>query len=1067
MKKFTITALFMLIFQFGITQTINMQNRVAQNVNTSLAADINAKFAPLEKNRIPHNILLDYGFDLTDVTQFDGVLRTNNYVDTERYNLIYNSIISATTQLNVSGVEPPQQELNEWKILQKQQNDIAKFNNKAAVVLNGLFFNYSKFNTNALSNNKIQVINDAYSDKYINGVWQNPYDSKQAFAIASSVMILNKSTVEVILPTTLWHTNANVTEIAIDFGNNTGYKILTNGAVASTTYTTVGVYTWTYRILTNGQYHYCRQKVKVNQADAGMLARNPGCGLPQVVNINATKAYQGVFGSATIQIVRGGACNELRNPLIVAEGLDTGLLGQAGTIGDSDVRSFLRSVIDGNSVELENFITNNTTVDYDIIYVNWNNGTDFIQRNAYVLEAVIAWVNANKTGTNKNVVLGQSMGGVIARYALRDMENTGLNHDTSLYISHDAPHQGAHLPPGILHMGRHIANEFLQTPLGNIQVPVAGASNVGFGTINDLLDAPAINQLLINAVDTNGNRTNTAHTSWQTELRNMGYPQQTRNIALSNASHCAATQGVTSNQNLLSVTGNGGTSDFTSLITFFLVLDPYIGIILNDAATFSLGFLPGNSSLDAEFRVNTFPSSGTAQIYKGRLTYKKTLLWVFPITRTIFNVSKNSAPSDLFIDNYPGGVNPNVDVMNSSGYENNFFINYNYNLDIDLNFNFIPATSALDVGSGFATLTPSDYLRTYNAAIPPTGNKAIPFQNFTTSFNQNNTLNAGHISFNRRNGDWLASELDNNVTNNQVFNCTYVCADNEIIGNSSICTTGNYTAPVGAAFYNWTITQGAANVTLQGNGTRNISLIPAAGASGQVILSLTMGGGDCGNVTITKTIWAGRPGSLSANSNITGPTIVATGALVGYQINSPLPQGATSYEWMLPHPYETVQVFDYFGQNWQKMEGSVDSGINVFTGYAKINGLVQVMGKNECGCGGAKMLAVQHSGRTNGGGGPGGGAIPRMAGPIESNIFTIFPNPATDIINIELRSKTDKPDNKADITATLYNLVGQEKAKIKINNNKASIPTATLTKGLYVLQIDIAGSIETHHIGLE
>ena len=406
--------------------------------------------------------------------------------------------------------------------------------------------------------------------------------------------------------------------------------------------------------------------------------------------------------------------------------------------------------------------------------------------------------------------------------------------------------------------------------------------------------------------------------------------------------------------------------------------------------------------------------------------------------------------------------------MNSSGYENNFFINYNYNLDIDLNFNFIPATSALDVGSGYATLTPADYLRTYNAAIPPTGNKAIPFQNFTTSFNQNNTLNAGHISFNRRNGDWLASELDNNVTNNQVFNCTYVCADNEIIGNSSICTTGNYTAPVGAAFYNWTITQGAANVTLQGNGTRNISLIPAAGASGQVILSLTMGGGDCGNVTITKTIWAGRPGSLSANSNITGPTIVATGALVGYQINSPLPQGATSYEWMLPHPYETVQVFDYFGQNWQKMEGSVDSGINVFTGYAKINGLVQVMGKNECGCGGSKMLAVQHSGRTNGGGGgPGGGAIPRMAGPIESNIFTIFPNPATDIINIELRSKTDKPDNKADITATLYNLVGQEKAKIKINNNKASIPTATLTKGLYVLQIDIAGSIETHHIGLE
>ena len=132
MKKYTIIALFSLLFQFGL----------AQNINTSLAADINAKFAPLEKNRIPHNILLDYGFDLIDVTQFDGVLRTNNYIDVERYNLIYNSIVSSTTQLNVSGVAPPKQELNEWKVLQKQQNDIAKYNNNSIVVLNGLFVKF-------------------------------------------------------------------------------------------------------------------------------------------------------------------------------------------------------------------------------------------------------------------------------------------------------------------------------------------------------------------------------------------------------------------------------------------------------------------------------------------------------------------------------------------------------------------------------------------------------------------------------------------------------------------------------------------------------------------------------------------------------------------------------------------------------------------------------------------------------------------------------------------------------------------------------------------------------------
>ena len=873
----------------------------AQNINTSLAADINAKFAPLEKNRIPHNILLDYGFDLIDVPQFDGILRTNNYIDLERYNLLYNSIVSSATQMNVNGIVSPQQELNEWKILQKQQNDLAKYNNKAAVVLNGLFFNYSKFNSNALNDNKIQIINDTYNDKYINGIWQNPYETKQTFAMTSPLVMLNKSTVDVILPATLWHTNANITDIAIDFGNNTGYKNLANEAVATTTYTAVGIYTWTYRIQINGVYKYCRQKVKVTQAGVALLARNPACGIPQIVNITATKAFQGVFGSATIQVVRGGACNELRNPLIVAEGLDTGLLGQAGTIGDSDINTFFQSVDNSGSIELENLLINNSAVDYDIIYINWNNGTDYIQRNAYVLEAVIAWVNANKTGSNKNVVLGQSMGGLIARYALRDMENTGINHDTSLYISHDSPHQGAHIPVGILHMGRHIAREFLQTPLGGINIPVAGSGSLGLVTIDDLLNSPAINQMLINNVDPNGNRTNSSHTIWQTELRNIGYPVQTRNIALSNASHCASTQGLTSNQNLLNISGNGGTSDFTSLVEFFLFLGPLVGDFFNDNATFLLGFLPGNSSLDAEFKANSFPSSGVAQIYKGRLTYKKTFLWLIPITRTIFNVTKDSQVNDLFIDNYPGGINPNTVFEESSNYESNFFINYGFNLNVDLRFNFIPVTSALDVGSGNSTLIESDYLMKYNAASPPTGNKTIPFINFTTSLNQNNNLNAEHISFNRRNGDWLASELDANSNNNQIFDCTYICDDDAITGDEMFCNSATYSVSNIATLYNWSIIDGQNLVTINsGIGTSQITITATDPLLfGYVTINLEYGSERCGFRTIQKIVYIGKPfynGFIPINGTYSW---VPRGYSASHAVSFPVSTTATSYKWTL------------------------------------------------------------------------------------------------------------------------------------------------------------------------
>src|SRR5690606_932633 len=101
----------------------------------------------------------------------------------------------------------------------KQKNSSTKTLNSANIVLSGLLYNYSKINPNALSNNKIQVVNGKYDDKYINGVWQNPYDVKLTFAISSSVVLINRSDVSVSLPTSLWHSNTSVNNIEINFGN--------------------------------------------------------------------------------------------------------------------------------------------------------------------------------------------------------------------------------------------------------------------------------------------------------------------------------------------------------------------------------------------------------------------------------------------------------------------------------------------------------------------------------------------------------------------------------------------------------------------------------------------------------------------------------------------------------------------------------------------------------------------------------------------------------------------------------------------------------------------------------
>lgn len=86
---------------------------------------------------------------------------------------------------------------------------------------------------------------------------------------------------------------------------------------------------------------------------------------------------------------------------------------------------------------------------YDIIFIDWIEGAGDVIQNSELFENIIEHFNQIKSSGNKNVVLGPSMGGLIARYALADMEEKGINHDFKLFISLDSPHEGANIPLGV------------------------------------------------------------------------------------------------------------------------------------------------------------------------------------------------------------------------------------------------------------------------------------------------------------------------------------------------------------------------------------------------------------------------------------------------------------------------------------------------------------------------------------------------------------------------------------------------------------------------------------------
>lgn len=177
--------------------------------------------------------------------------------------------------------------------------------------------------------------------------------------------------------------------------------------------------------------------------------------------------------------------------------------------------------------------------------------------------------------------------------------------------------------------------------------------------------------------------------------------------------------------------------------------------------------------------------------------------------------------------------------------------------------------------------------------------------------------------------------------------------------------------------------------------------------SEQITITAMLTSEGCGNepLILEKVVHTGKPG---LPSDLWGPEVVLTGALVKYY-GGPA-EGADYYEWWLPHPFDVVDQFDYFGDNWQVRSTTTNYDVaNVFTGYAKNEGYIQLMGVNECGRGGARTLYVRHAED----GEMGGGGIPLkpdtdldlLAPDMENGDgLILYPNMASDEVHITLES---------------------------------------------------------------
>jgi hypothetical protein len=215
-----------------------------------------------------------------------------------------------------------------------------------------------------------------------------------------------------------------------------------------------------------------------------------------------------------------GVDNVLDKPIIIAEGFD-----MAGTMSSEDLYNYWSSRI---SILRQR--------GYDVFVLNFNSPVRSLQDNSQVVIDLIKGINQQKAGKFEGIYIGESMGGIIGRIALKRMENEGYDHQIGLFVPYDAPFKGANIPMGIQWVLQDMSTSFgLSLLAGTFLVDlfeILFDTDVPIVDIYSQLNSTAARQLLARHYTGSS-----VYNTFQSYLSGLGYPLQSRNVAIVNGSN--------------------------------------------------------------------------------------------------------------------------------------------------------------------------------------------------------------------------------------------------------------------------------------------------------------------------------------------------------------------------------------------------------------------------------------------------------------------------------------------------------------------------------------------------
>ena len=455
---------------------------------------------PLDKSFITTGLLADMAFPYVSLTSFDG--QTDTLVTFRQWKQMHR-------QMYLSQVS----DTNALIVPEKLKQMTREFKNRGIIPIALMNLKYNRFKPYAIDSNLIVFSEGKFYD--VPGRTESPYFEERLFAatVYQDKVYSGRVTFRIDDHFFLCNTMGSVSMVEIDFADGRGYRsysmsnLLNNDVTVS--YRQAGTKVITIRMTLSDQ--------TVLQTKTRITLEIPPRMEPDEILEIIGQAYDGVAGKGKAYILYGcGNDRTLRKPIIVSDGFDPG--NERGFYGLYEM------------LNKEQFIEKARAEGFDFVILDYDEGADYIQRNAFVMVSLIEEVNSRlKDSHPRLTIIGPSMGGLITRYALNYMEQHAMNHNTGLYVSFDSPHLGANIPLGDQHW-----LDFFATYNGNNEA----VEN------RDKLNTPAAKQMLIyHHTQTNNNQANhhPLRTSFLADPYFNSWPTKCRKIAIANGSGVGTT----------------------------------------------------------------------------------------------------------------------------------------------------------------------------------------------------------------------------------------------------------------------------------------------------------------------------------------------------------------------------------------------------------------------------------------------------------------------------------------------------------------------------------------------